>query len=253
MQQQKTVALITGAARPWGLGRATALALAKKGIDIVVADLREDWGAPAATAIKRETGREASFIKTDVTSRASVEAMVKKAVDLHGRIDILANIAGVVAQERIEEAKDETFDRLVNVNLRGTFLACQAVVPVMRRQRSGRIVNISSGAAVQPIKGLSIYAATKAGVNSFSKVLAWELAPYGIIVTVVAPGRIITNMGQESGPDEADFTAEVRGSPYLRAQRPEEIASVVAFAATEPGIAMAGQTFHANGGAYMVF
>ena len=253
MQQSRTVAVITGAARQWGLGRATALALARKGIDIVIADVREDWAREAVAAIEGETGRAPLFVKTDVTKRASVTAMVRTVVEARGRIDILANIAGVVARERIEEATDQTFDRLVNVNLRGTFLACQAVVPIMRRQRSGRIVNISSGAAVQPVKGLGIYAATKAGVNIFSKVLAWEVAPYGIVVTVVAPGRIITNMGQETGPKEEDFTAEVRGSPYMRAQRPEEVASVVVFAATEPGIAMAGQTFHANGGAYMVF
>ncbi|MBM4406811.1 MAG: SDR family oxidoreductase [Chloroflexi bacterium] len=253
MPQERTVAIVTGAARPWGLGRAAALALARKGIAIAIADIRDDWGKKAAEAIARETGREALFVQTDVTSRASVEAMVKSVVSSWGRIDILANIAGIVARERVEEVKDETFDRLVNVNLRGTFLACQAVIPVMRRQRSGRIVNIASGAAVQPIKGLGVYAATKAGVNIFSKVLAWEVAPYGIIVTVVAPGRIITNMGQESGPEEEAFAAEVRGSPYMRAQRPEEVAGVVAFAATEPGIAMAGQTFHANGGSYMVF
>ncbi|MCI0770170.1 MAG: SDR family oxidoreductase [Chloroflexi bacterium] len=252
MASSNQIAIVTGAARPWGLGRRTALGLARKGLDIVVADIRDDWGRDAAEAITKETGRRATYVNTDITQRASVAAMVQRVEDEFGRIDVLANVAGVVINERVEAMTDETYDRVMDINLRGTFLTCQAVIPAMRRQSSGHIVNVSSGASVQPLKGLAAYAASKAGVNSFSRVLAWELARYGIVVTIVAPGRMVTNMGGEEGPEAEQFTAEVRGFPFLRAQHPDEVADVIVYAATNDNTALAGQTLHANGGTFMV-
>lgn len=253
MPSQNKVAIVTGAARPWGLGRSTALGLARMGLDVVVADIRDDWGRDAEQAIQRETGRRALYVKTDVSQRRSVEAMVDRVAKELGRIDALCNVAAVVANERVEQMKDETFDHVMNINLRGTCLTCQAVIPLMRQQMGGRIVNVSSGASVQPLKGLAAYAASKAGVNMFSKVLAWEVARYGIVVTVVAPGRMVTQMGGDTGPAQEEYSQEVRGFPFLRALHPDEVAGVIVYAATNPSHVLTGQTLHANGGAYMVY
>ncbi len=252
MPGESKVAIVTGAARPWGLGRSAALGFARKGLDIVVADIREDWGREAAATIAKETGRKAVYVQTDVSKRQSVEAMVQRVDGEFGRIDVLANVAAIVINERIEQLKDETLDRILNVNFRGVVLTCQAVIPVMRRQMSGRIVNVSSGASVQPLKGLAVYSAAKAAVNQFSKVLAWEVSRYGVVVTSVAPGRMVTQMGSESGPAQDEFSAEVRGFPFLRALHPDEVADVIVYAGTNPSHVLTGQTLHANGGAYMV-
>ena len=252
MPSNHTVAIVTGAARPWGLGRATALGLAAKGCDIAVADIRDDWGKEAVDAIKKGTGRKAIYVKTDISNKAQCDAMAKRVEAEFGRIDILCNVAAIVKHERIEELKEETIDRILAINLKGTIFTCQAVIPAMRNSRSGRIVNVASGNAVQPLKGLAAYSASKAGIVMFTKTLAWEVARYGIIATCVAPGRMITKMGSDEGPGAEDFSEEIRGFPFLRGLRPEEVADVIIYAAMNTSPSMAGQTFHANGGAYMV-
>ena len=252
MNEQSKVAIVTGAARPWGLGRSTAMGLARKGMDIVVADVRDDWGQEAVNAIAAETGRRAIYVRTDVSQRDSVAAMVKRATDEFGRIDVLVNTAAIMVRQRLEEMTDETFDRIIAVNLKGTYLTCQAVVPAMREQRSGRIINVASGGALQPLKGTAAYSATKAGVIIFSKIIAWELGRYGIVVLTVAPGNMVTQMGADEGPPEEDFTTEFRHSPFMRRQHPDEVAEVIVYAATSTSPALAGQTLHANNGVYMV-
>ncbi len=246
------VAIVTGAARPWGLGRASAMGLAREGCDIVVADVREDWGAEAVEAIRGETGRRAVYIETDVSKKASVDALMQQAEESLGRIDVLANVAGVMVNERIDVMTEEGMDRLIAINLRGVMLMCQAVLPAMKRAGGGRIVNVSSGGALKPLKGTAVYSATKAGVIAFTKVLAWEVAPHNIVATVVAPGVIGTNMGSEEGPPEGIFKQQRRDFPFGRPMRPEEVAEVVVYAATCPNNALAGQTLHANAGVYMV-
>ena len=246
------VAIVTGAARPWGMGRATALGLARKGFDIVVADIREDWGGEAVEAIQAETGRRSVFISTDVSKKASAEALMRQTEASLGRIDVLANVAGVMVRERVEAITEEGADRIIGINLRGLILMCQAVIPAMKRVGGGRIINVSSGGALQPLKGTAVYSATKAGVIAFTKVLAWEVAPHNIVATTVAPGVVGTNMGGEEGPSEELFEQQLRGYPFGRPLRPEEVAEVIVYAATCPNYALAGQTLHANAGVYMV-
>lgn len=252
MNEHSKVAIVTGAARPWGLGRSVATMLANKGMDIAVVDIRDDWGEEAAKSITAETGRRAVYVHTDIAQRASVEAMAKRVADEFGRIDVLVNSAAIVRNERLESMTEETFDQVININLRGTYLTCQAVVPTMRQQGSGRIVNVASGSAVQPLKGLGIYSASKAGVVAFSKVIAWELARYGIVVLTVAPGNMVTQMGADEGPTEGDFTDEFRASPFLRRLHPDEVADVIVYGATSASPVLAGQLLHANIGTYMV-
>ena len=256
MASKSPVAIVTGAARPWGMGRAAAMGLAEKGMDIVVADIRDEWGEEAANTIKGETGQNALYIRTDVSQRSSVQSMVARTVKEFGRIDVLANIAGIVMQLRLEDATEENFDRIININLRGTLLTCQAVIPTMRKQKSGHIVNTASGGAVKPHIGLGLYSATKAGVVMISKTLAWELAADGIVVTTVAPGPMATAMGSDEAPTEEYVQSMNSGAipyPWGRPLYGKEVADVVVFAATVPSHALTGQTLHANGGgSYMV-
>jgi NAD(P)-dependent dehydrogenase (short-subunit alcohol dehydrogenase family) len=251
MSEQK-VAIVTGGGRRWGMGWQIALGLAKEGLDVAIADIREDWGKEAADTLKAETGRRVIFVKTDVSKRDSAQAMAAKVSAELGRIDVLVNDAAIDPSQPAEEFTDELFDRIMNVNLRGTALCCQAVIPQMRKQNYGRIVNISSGGAVQPVRGLAIYCASKAGVIAYSKVLAREVARDGIVVTVVAPGVMHTKMGSESGPTEEDFERSGRKQLLKRPLYPSEVAAVVVLAATHPSHVLTGQTLHANGGGYMV-
>jgi 3-oxoacyl-[acyl-carrier protein] reductase len=251
MAEQK-VAIVTGAARPWGIGFNVARLMALKGLDVAIADLREDWGAESAANIAKESGRRVIFVKTDVSSRASVQAMTAQVAKDLGRIDALANVAGIIILEPLEKMTDEAFDRQININLRGTALCCQAVIPHMRAAGGGRIVNIASGAAYQPLLQQTIYSATKAGVVALSRVLARELTRDKIVVTVVAPGATATAMGKEGAPAPEDFERLTPHMPWGRVLEPREIAEVVVYAATNPSHILTGQVLHCYGGAYMV-
>jgi len=234
------------------MGWQIAMGLANKGLDLAIADIREDWGKEAAESIKAETGRRVIFVKTDVSKRDSVQAMTAKVIAEFGRVDVLVNDAAIDPGQPAEDFTDELFDRIMNVNLRGTALCCQAVIAQMRKQNYGRIVNISSGGAVQPVRGLAIYCASKAGVIAYSKVLAREVARDGIVVTVVAPGVMHTAMGSETAPTQEDFERSGRKQLLKRPLYPSEVAEVVVLAATHPSHVLTGQTLHANGGGYMV-
>jgi NAD(P)-dependent dehydrogenase (short-subunit alcohol dehydrogenase family) len=248
MAKSERVAILTGAARPWGLGRATALGLAGKGLDIAVVDIRDDWGAEAARAVKEERGRDAIYVKTDLRQRADVEAMVARVIREFGRVDVLANVAAICPSERIEVMKEETYEQVFRTNFWGTALCCQAVLKQMRSQKGGHIVNTASGGAISPYQGLALYGASKAAVIQFSKVLASEEAKNGIVVTVVAPGPMHTAMGRETAPTEEDLKQLGATMPLGRPCYPEEVAEVIVFAATNSSNALTGQTLHARGG-----
>ena len=252
MSDDNKVAIVTGAGRRWGMGWQIASGLAKKGLDIAVADIREDWGKESAEVISAETGRRAIFVKTDVSNRASVAAMVATVAKEFGRIDALVNDAAISPRVMLDDITDEHFDQVMNINFRGTMLTCQAVVPQMRKQGGGRIVNIASGGALQPIRGLSIYSASKAAVITFSKILAQEVARDNIVVTIVAPGVMHTAMGSESAPSQEEFERQGKHQLFKRPLYPAEVAEVVVYAATHPTHVLTGQTLHANGGGYMV-
>ena len=252
MNDENKVAIVTGAGRRWGMGYQIALGLAKKGLDIAVADIRDDWGKESADAIKGETGRRVIFVKTDVSSRASVAAMVAAVAKEYGRIDALVNDAAIAPRATVDEITDEHFDAVMNTNFRGTMLCCQAVLPHMRKQGGGRIVNIASGGALEPLKGIAMYSASKAAVIIFSKILAREVARDNIVVTVVAPGVMHTAMGSESAPTEEEFELRGKHQPFKRPLYPGEVAEVVVYAATNSSHVLTGQTLHANGGGYMV-
>ena len=250
---ERKVAIVTGAARPWGMGHEIALALARKGHDIAVVDVRDDWGQQAVEAI-RQTGQRAVYVKTDISKRSDVENMTAAVLKELGQIDVLVNNAAIVKTQPIERMTDELLERMFAINFRGTVLCCQAVIEPMRRQKGGRIVNIGSAVTAgptPPLRGLGLYAASKGAAMALTKVLALELAPDNIMVTMVAPGFMHTAQGSEMPPTEEDFK---RGRKQLmgRPLYPAEVAEVVVYAATCPSHAITGQTIHANGGVILV-
>ena len=251
------VAVITGAGRSWSLGRACALQLASKGVDIAVVDTRPDWGSEAVAAVE-QAGAQAIFVQTDVSRRDDVSAMVAAVVDEFGRIDTLINSAGVVENLPIDEITDEHLDRVIDINLRGTILTSQAAVPIMRQQGRGTIINIASGAAVRPLRTTGVYSASKAGVVGFSRVLALELAEDGIVVTVVAPGTMGNAMGSELGPESSgdigskSLAATLPSQPFGSFPTTAQVAELITYLATSRSALLAGQTLHANAAAWMV-
>ena len=248
MANKNKVVIVTGAGRPWGLGRATAEEFAKRNFNVAVVDIRDDWGEDAAKVV-RDKGRESLYIRTDLQRPDDVQAMVDRVVREFGRVDVLANVAAICPSERVSDLRLETFEQVIRTNLLGTMLTCQAVLKPMRAQKEGRIINVASGGALRPYEGLAIYGASKAGVIQFSKVLALEEAPNNIVVTVVAPGYMHTAMGRESGPNEEDFQAGAIGQPFGRPLYPAEVAEVIVLAATVGSHVLTGQTLHARGGA----
>lgn len=253
------VAIVTGAARPWGVGRATALALAKRGYDVAIVDVREDWGAEAAEAVAA-LGQESIFVRTDVSRRADVFAMVDRVIARFGRIDALLNVAGVNEMTRTEDFTDAQFHRIIGVNLLGPMLCAQAVVPAMKARGYGRIVSAASTSPWLPpppeATPISCYVASKGGLIAWTKTAALELAPYGIVTNVVAIGGLANGMGTETAPDTqmVEFMEQVvhgGNLPWGRAITSDETGALLAEVAAMESHALLGATIHASGGRIM--
>jgi 3-oxoacyl-[acyl-carrier protein] reductase len=178
------VVLITGAAK--GIGRALALGMADRGYDLVINDLPADEAALNEVAGRiRDKGQRALPVLADVSVKKQVQEMVQKALDEFGQLDVLVNNAGVLTVSLVEDLPEETWDRIFDVNAKGTFLVTQAVIPHMKARRSGRIIHISSIGGKQGAPGQAHYCASKAATIEFTRVLAMELGPYGITVNAV--------------------------------------------------------------------
>jgi NADP-dependent 3-hydroxy acid dehydrogenase YdfG len=214
-------AIVTGAGR--GIGRAVALALAAEGAAVALAARTRLELTAVATEV-RERGGRALAIPTDVASAEAVDALVEQASAALGRVDLLVTAAGVASFGPLIGTKPDDWDPMLAVNLRGAMLCCRAVLPVMVRQRGGTIVNLASIAARRPIAGAAVYAATKAGLVAFSRVLAEEMRAEGVRVGVLAPGAVDTPLW-DSIPDAPD-----RG----RMLKPEDVARAVVLMAALP-------------------
>jgi NAD(P)-dependent dehydrogenase (short-subunit alcohol dehydrogenase family) len=242
------VALITGGGG--GIGGAVAHRMAAAGMTVVVVDCDH----AAAEKVKAEiaaAGKKAEAFKVDVTRAREVEALVAEVEKQLGRIDVLANIAGgSFYTKRIEEFTWAEWKEVVDVNLKGTFLMCREVAPVMRKQRSGRILNTASNYGVTGSALRTPYSAAKAGIIAFTKTLAQELAPDGILVNTVAPGPTDTPrvMGHESAEARRRRWSQI---PLDRTGQPEDLAEAFYFLTTAESAWITGQTFHVNGGLVM--
>lgn len=239
------VAWITGASR--GIGRAITLRLAEAGFTIV-ASARSSNADGVVDKINAEGGK-AVALSLDVTNAVSIPNIAKEIVDQFGRIDVLVNNAGIVRDQLLMRMKAEDWDAVLATNLTSVYGCCQSVLRTMLKQRSGRIINISSVVAQTGNSGQTNYAASKAGLIGFSKSLAREVASRGLTVNVVAPGMIDT-----------DMTAEIEGFarealleriPMARLGLPDEVASVVCFLASDDAAYITGQVVAVNGGLYM--
>lgn len=238
-------AIVTGAAR--GFGRAITRRLARGGARVVAADINLA-GAEETAALVRKEGGEALAVQVDVASAASVEAMVKAALArFGGRVDVLVNNAAIWQLLPTEELSEADWDRVVDVNLKGVFLCCRAVIPVMKQQGRGHIVNIASIAARNggTLAGLH-YVAAKGGVLALTKRLARELGPFGIVVNGVNPGTSQTEMTATWDPKIIEGI--IKNTPLGRTVTPEDIADTVAFLASEAARFVTGETVEVNGG-----
>jgi len=242
------VALVTGGGS--GIGRAVCLQLGHMGARVAAADLSLA-GAQATVAQMADAGLEGAAYRVDVSSAAAVQALVDAVCRRWGGVDVLANTAGIYQVGGLDEIDEAAWDRLLDVNLKGAFLLCRAVVPVMRERGGGAIVNLSSisGRTKSDLAGVN-YVASKAGIIGLTMCLGNQLARDGIRVNCVAPGTTDTPMVADVGAEgRAVLTKRV---PLGRLGQPEEIAAAVAFLASPAASYITGETLNVNGGAFMV-
>lgn len=240
------IALVTGAAR--GIGRAIALTLAQRGADVAVVDLSIEEVRPVAEEIER-LGRRAMALQGNIASSADVEDFVQKISGEFGRIDILVNNAGITRDTLLMRMKEEAWDAVISVNLKGAFLCTKAVSRLMMKQRYGRIINISSVIGLMGNAGQANYGASKAGLIGFTKSVARELGSRNITVNAVAPGFIITSMTEVLPANVKEKLMEQ--IPLGKLGNPEDVAYTVAFLASAEASYITGQTIAVDGGMVM--
>ncbi|MEW9050438.1 MAG: 3-oxoacyl-[acyl-carrier-protein] reductase [Neobacillus sp.] len=241
------IALVTGASR--GIGREIALELARQGANVAVNYSGSEAKANEVVDEIKTMGREAFAVKCDVSNAEEVAAMVKDTTSRFGRLDILVNNAGITRDNLLMRMKEEEWDDVLNINLKGVFLCTKAVTRQMMKQRIGRIINISSVVGVSGNPGQANYVAAKAGVIGLTKTTAKELATRNITVNVIAPGFITTDMTDKL-TDELK-TEMLKQIPLARLGEPKDIAKATAFLASDDAGYITGQTLNINGGMVM--
>jgi 3-oxoacyl-[acyl-carrier protein] reductase len=247
MKLEGKVALVTGASR--GIGKEIALELAREGANIAVNYAGSEAKASEVAEEINKMGRKAIIIQADVANAESVDAMIKQTVEAFGQLDILVNNAGITKDNLIMRMKESDWDDVINTNLKGVFLCTKAVTRQMMKQRSGRIINISSIVGVSGNAGQANYVAAKSGVIGLTKTTAKELASRGITVNAVAPGFITTDMTDKL--TEEMKLEMLKQIPLARLGEPVDIAKTVSFLASEDSRYMTGQTLHVDGGMVM--
>lgn len=247
MKLKDKVALVTGASR--GIGREIALELAREGAHVVVNYSGSEAKAKEVAEEIMALGSKALVIQADVSQADSVTQMVKETIDQWGRLDILVNNAGITRDNLIMRMKEDEWDDVININLKGVFLCTKAVTRQMMKQKSGRIINISSIVGVSGNPGQANYVAAKSGVIGLTKTSAKELAPRGITVNAVAPGFITTDMTDKLS-DELK-AGMLNMIPLAKFGEPKDVAAVVNFLASDESKYVTGQTIHVDGGMVM--
>lgn len=246
MKLKDKLAIVTGGAS--GMGQAIAKAMAGEGALTVVADIAEQEGQDVVKEINN-AGGQAIYIKVNVSSANEIKKAVRKILRKYGKIDILVNDAGIARIESFLESDGKRWDKVIDVNLKGTILFCHAVLPAMVERKNGKIINISSNSAIVAHKGHAVYSASKGGVNAFTRTLATEVACYHINVNCICPGVIDTPMvarGRTLYPDYMErLTDDI---PWGRLGRPEDIARAAVFLASDDSEYITGQCILVDGG-----
>jgi NAD(P)-dependent dehydrogenase (short-subunit alcohol dehydrogenase family) len=242
------VALVTGAGGRVGFGRGIALVLADHGCDIVADDI-DDKGVKETAAEVEARGRRALAIKADVTKLPEVKDMVKRALDKFGRIDILVNNAGrTTTPMPFWETPEENWEKVFNLNIYGVFHCTKAVLPQMLARKSGKIINIASGAGMSGSPRFVHYGASKAAIIAFTRGLSREVIGSGINVNAVAPGLGDTDFLRTGGFPEGEIGRAVNTIPTKRTTTPEDVGNMVAYLASDLARQVVGQTFLIDGG-----
>ena len=247
MRFRGRVAIITGAAR--GIGKAIVLAFLREGAKVAIIDLDKERLEILKKEINKEN-KEAMTIFCDITKSSEVNGMVDQVRKRFGRIDILVNNAGIIRRGTIDTVTEEEWDRVIEVNLKGTFNCCKAVVETMKQQGYGKIINVSSIAGkMGDITSAPGYGPSKAGIDALTKTLARQLAPFGINVNAVSPHAIETEMSaQWSEERRKEIIASI---PLGRLGKPEDVAEAVLFLASDEASFITGEILDVNGGALM--
>lgn len=245
MEEMKRVALITGGSR--GIGKEIAKKFASNNYNLVINYVSDNTDLEG---LKKEfENTEVLFVKADVTNYESCENMVNEAIKEFGRIDVLVNNAGITKDNLLMRMKEDDFDKVININLKGTFNMTKIVTPYMMKQRYGKIVSISSVVGVTGNAGQSNYAASKAGIIGFTKSVARELASRNILANCIAPGFIKTDMTDVLS-DAVKESIHVQ-IPLKKMGEPQEVANAVYFLASEENSYITGQVLNVDGGMVM--
>lgn len=245
MKLKGKTAIVTGGAQ--GIGKAIALAFAREGANLVLVDINEK-GLDGTHREAEALGIQAHSIVTDVTESDAVRGMVEKVLKSFDRIDLLANVAGIQIRSPIEDLSEENWEKVMQVNVKGTFLCCQAVGRVMIQQNQGNIINMASVAGHVPQIYLGAYSPSKAAVLSLTQLMAMEWARYNIRVNSVSPGPIVTSMTADIYSTPESYQGRSQSIPMGRFGRPEEVARAFVFLASDDSSYMTGQTLNVDGG-----
>lgn len=241
------IAVVTGGSR--GIGKAIALNLASKGANIVVNYTSNSTAADEVVREIKAMGREAIAVKANVSNETDINHLIKETETNLGKIDILINNAGITRDGLLIRMKEEDWDDVLNVNLKGVFLATKLIGKKMLKQKSGSIVNVTSVVGLMGNAGQANYAASKAGVIGFTKSVAKEFASRGITVNAVAPGFIQSDMTDKLGEEVVENY--LKAIPLSKLGNPEDVANTVAFLVSDQANYITGQTIQVDGGMYI--
>jgi len=249
LQLRDRVAIVTGGSR--GIGRAVVERLAEQGVHTVINYVRDISAATEAVASARSRGVEAMAIKADVARLDDAKRLIDETVQRFQRIDFLICSAGIWEGGAVEEISEELWDRTMDINLKGTWSVCRAGIPIMKKQKSGCIVIVSSTAGQRGEANVSNYAASKGGQISFTKSLAPELAPFGINVNAVAPGWVDTELNESVFADPDRLAGITRTIPMGRVATADDIACPIVFLCSDWARHITGEILNVNGGSVL--